>query len=759
MANFGETLFENNRLLRWVLSPVLLLFLFSMPMMVDQWNPAKALLVGGMEAAGLLLLCVFWLPPELRHGASRLLTFLVFLAYGAYMADELFLAGNSGVGEMTALSIMGFFVIGIPCLWYAIFGSFRVKRGIRKGEEKVVMEADQIDTLVRHLEAFSRANPRAYRRNVLLLGLLGYVYIFGILALLVGGLIILFLFTARFHHAYVAIKLGLPLLALGYLILKSLWVHLEPPEGVRVDLRLAPRLIAEIDSIREALGGARVDRILINWEFNAAVMQIPTLGIVGRTRNYLVIGMPLLMALSPKEFRAVMLHEFGHFFGGHGKTGSFVYRIRATWGRIMHIMDEQEHWGAFFFRRFFNWYVPYFNAYSFVMARDQEYEADRISAECTSVKDAASALVASEVRNRHLDTVFWPRVFATVAAEPEPPHPFTQMLIEPLQPDDEKSREWLEAALKRVTGTANTHPELADRLNALGFTPEAAEPLVKSAAAYFLDENLPRLVAEVDARWRAQIEESWKGRHEYIRSERERLAELREMPPAERTIDNEKEIADIVELIDGSDAALPLYREQLDRNDMDAGMQFAVGRILLESGDESGLAHLDRAMELDRSLEMEGCGIVYSHLIATGRDKEARLYLERLKKIAEIHHQAEKERRSITAKDAIQPHRLEVAEVQQISAQLYNYEDIKAAWLAQKTLLHLPEAPLYILAVSVSRPWYRFQSENYCSKFANRLAQEMRFPGETLIMVATQSTNKPVWKRIRNIPESRIFSR
>ena len=52
------------------------------------------------------------------------------------------------------------------------------------------------------------------------------------------------------------------------------------------------------------------------------------------------------------------------------------------------------------FQRFFNWYGPWFNAYSFVLARSNEYEADRASAVVAGAAGAARALtrVAAEAR-------------------------------------------------------------------------------------------------------------------------------------------------------------------------------------------------------------------------------------------------------------------------------------------------------------------------------------------------------------------------
>src|SRR5687768_18129818 len=58
------------------------------------------------------------------------------------------------------------------------------------------------------------------------------------------------------------------------------------------------------------------------------------------------------------------------------------------------LFRSQEHRSAFpMFERFFNWYAPYFEAYSFVLARAQEYEADRCSVLVSGKENSARALI------------------------------------------------------------------------------------------------------------------------------------------------------------------------------------------------------------------------------------------------------------------------------------------------------------------------------------------------------------------------------
>ena len=151
---------------------------------------------------------------------------------------------------------------------------------------------------------------------------------------------------------------AIPLLALSYAIVRSLWVRLPPPEGRRIGRAEAPQLFDLCELLRKWLRGPRIHRILVTDDFNASIVQISRLGLFGWPRNYLIIGLPLMLAMSPSKFEAVLAHEYGHLAGAHGHFSAWVYRIRQTWERLATTLGERTRWGAFLFAPFFNWYAP-----------------------------------------------------------------------------------------------------------------------------------------------------------------------------------------------------------------------------------------------------------------------------------------------------------------------------------------------------------------------------------------------------------------
>ena len=131
----------------------------------------------------------------------------------------------------------------------------------------------------------------------------------------------------------------------------------------------APKLFELIDEVCSQVDGPRLHNVLLTEDFNAGIVQTPRLGPFGWQRNHLLIGLPLLQALSPAEFRAVLGHEYGHLSGNHGRFSGWIYRVRQTWTQLLTTLHEQRRHFSFIFEWFLDWYAPFFNAYSFVLAR------------------------------------------------------------------------------------------------------------------------------------------------------------------------------------------------------------------------------------------------------------------------------------------------------------------------------------------------------------------------------------------------------
>lgn len=270
------------------------------------------------------------------------------------------------------------------------------------------MTEKRFEQLVRELEGYAKAHPAQYKLKVALLAFSGYAYVFAVLGAVIALTVSCFVLIKDGSSGHALLfKVGIALIVLATVIVRALWVRLEPPTGIELQREHAPRLFLLIDKIRNALGTPAFHHVLIVNELNAAVVQAPRLGIFGWQRNYLLLGLPLLLTLTPAQFRAVLAHEFGHLGSQHGRFFTWIYRARVTWSQLLQEMTVRRHWASFVFTKFLGWYAPFFNAYSFVMAREQEYEADRNAAHLVGPHCMKDALASLSVVGRLLRESFW----------------------------------------------------------------------------------------------------------------------------------------------------------------------------------------------------------------------------------------------------------------------------------------------------------------------------------------------------------------
>ena len=515
------------------------------------------------------------------------------------------------------------------------------------------MTAEQYEAMVSRLEEVARRDPDKYRLRVGLLAALGYGYIILVVGLLaaIGAAIVYYSFRyGRFLT--VTLQFGWIFLALAWFVLKALWVRVPPPEGLELKRADAPELFAVIDEITGTLAAPKITRVLFDGSYNAGVVQHPRLGPLGWFRNYLILGLPLMQALSPAHFRAVLGHELGHLSGNHGRFTGWIYRVRETWVVLLRRFHAEQRWGGSLFNWFFNWYTPYFHAYSFVLARTHEYEADAAAARMAGPGVMADALIAFRMMGAHLSEAYWPAVFKEADTEPRPVRGafarLSSVLREPVPA--ESAAAYLESALAEETAHDDTHPALAARLAALGHPAVAADgngrkewaegfklsPPAETAAERYLGSSERELAEKLDEDWRRSVSDDWRARHQYVTESRARIAQLEALERAAAlTPDQSFELGKLKSEFGEPEEAIRLLNAVPQLNPHYAEASFLLGQLLLARGDEEGgVRRYEEAMARDPEATFGSCLNLYLYLNERGRTEEAERYRLRAEQYA-----------------------------------------------------------------------------------------------------------------------------
>lgn len=494
------------------------------------------------------------------------------------------------------------------------------------------MTSQEFEQLTRQLEKDSAQHPELYRLKLLALTLLGHAYVVSLLLL---ALVSIAWALLELSHGEL-LSAGRSTLLAGFaaiLLLRATRIKQPEPAGQQLLPADAPQLFGVIDRIRRKVRGPRIHRVVINDEFNAAIFRAPRLGILGWHRNTLIIGLPLMQALSRRDFAAILAHEYGHLSREHGRLDTWIYHSRMLWAQVQAGFQPDDSFIEKLLTRFLRWYIPLFQAYSFVQARRDEYEADRIAANVVGRQTMADALIAQAIRGRFIEERFWQELWKRADHTPQPPFlPHASMrtaLKLGLAPED--ARRWFDEAMLNYTSTQDTHPCLRDRILNLDTSAELPPEALHSAAQSLLGpEFLNRLQQQFDQLWLAHNAQAWRLRHHAASSAREIVQRMEGQPthnlgPAELA-----HYALALETLERSDEALPLLCAAADHPHGSAEAAMAAARLLCERNDENLTRYLELAVLRNHDLSEHASQKVTDFFTRRGEADKARLWWEKL---------------------------------------------------------------------------------------------------------------------------------
>ena len=615
---------------------------------------------------------------------------------------------------------------------------------------------------VRRYEQIAEANPAAYRMRVRLFGWLGYGYILFILLVLVAVVAFtIYAVVALRSGNSVLLRLAIFSVIVAAAIVKSLWVKINPPEGLVLSRKEAPRLFDEVEKIATKVGAPIPKEIRLDEQLNAAAAQRPRLGIFGLYENTLLLGMPLLLGLTPDEARSVIAHEFGHFSGQHGRFGAWAYRVNATWIQLRDNLYATGGRGAWLFISFVRWFSPRFAALTFVLRRRHEYDADASAADVAGAQSAAHALMRLEFLSKKLDESFWDPYYKQVAETPLPPdHAFAAMpsaLAGSYKP--EEINKLLTLSFKEKTGYSDTHPCLTDRLNALGQLPkgdieglseELSAPVQTSAAEVFFGPTLGGILERLETRHKSRIRERWATENQRLNSLKQQLANLESVvyPTEEQEINR----AVLTYRIKGEQEGEPLLRAAVEKYPNNGSPKFYVAEMLLERGDESGVPLMQEAIKQDRSWEREGRQLLANYYYLHGQAEK----IEALKEEAIVSQAnaaiAQRANRSLNFSDHIHPANLTAEQLSELRIILSAIKSLGVAYVVKRTIPGIDQDKYSVI---VFPKWKLIEGKYDKRNLVHEIAQRPMLGGGTMIFSPLE---KRKWiKKLDTIPGAKVY--
>ena len=607
---------------------------------------------------------------------------------------------------------------------------------------------DQADFvhMVRMSEIASAENSSAYRRSVAAFAALGYAWVLGCLVLALGMVAWALppLLEGRFKFGFVMVLIsGLTLL---WTSLQALWLRSDAPDGVEITAVEAPALFEALERIRRKIKGPHIHHVYLNDEFNACIRQQPRYGLLGGAVNHLTIGLPLLMALDRQRFLAVLGHEYGHLRGDHGRFAAWIYRTRMAWMRMHQGLGDDGNVVAAASNAFMRWYLPRFAARSFALARQDEYEADRIAGRLVGREVAAAALIEIEVRGTWMERHFWERHWSKAADHPVPVGPYRSLRKRLARmPEPACANDALRQALKRLSNVDDTHPGLRDRLESLEAPPILPE-WSGGSAMELLGDDAKRWISHFDKQWCRDHATEWKQHHAWLAQVRERVQKLTAQQ-AQSNADEMVELARLSRHLDPRAPVQPLYALALQRSPGHAGALRGLVQSLPDEDRQGKLQCLEQLWDGDGDSRWWAARTALAELETSrpGMEHDAAAYKQwrkRLERAQEAEDRAWEELSGASLFARAVRHDLSPFEQTELTTQLARYRNVARAWLVRKQLREFPRRRAYLLFVEMPG-----LEPDEGLALCHRLENSLSMPGPMLVMDADEASSPEELKR------------
>lgn len=505
--------------------------------------------------------------------------------------------------------------------------------------------------------------------GMILLGLFPLLTLLGVLNVLSG------IAQASNFMAWLGVLLWIGITAIaGFVTLGMLMVKVHMPSGLGLKEDKSPKLHELIAEIGQSYKVPKIDHIIIHDYCELELLSVPRFGLPLLNKNVLYIGLPVLQSLSPLQFKGVLARKLGQFSAEHNRATHWIYRWRQYCAQYQRTYNRSKSPLVLPLRGFFRVYTPLLNAFTTLVARQDELEADVYALELMADTEMADVILRQSVSAEFLKTRFWPKVYALQRKNnPVYPHQSMAKVIRE-ELTDNAFAQTMKNLMNNEPRWNDSMPDLLTRLENIGQTRlDIPPPVMETAAQRYLGEAYPAVVKLLDKQWLAKkphkvasktvastsaehaptptAQPSQKPEAKApttsstthtatptaqqqpaapLSIDEQRLAELKtQARDARLSLEEAYEMASLTEKLNGKALAISLYQKILKQDPRHARTLFAVGRILLAQNDPTAVKILETAMQIDKGVVAQGCWMLAKHFKSQGDDERSKVYLER----------------------------------------------------------------------------------------------------------------------------------
>ena len=479
---------------------------------------------------------------------------------------------------------------------------------------------------VQRVDAYEQArvdSPAAFARHVFGLSMLALLWVWG--SLLMGLALIAWAVLMWANHGFrgeliVGFFGGLALVTSVVRLTRSDWVT---PVGIAVPPGECPRLYDALERIRQKTGGPKIHQLVISEDYGLRIVQQVRAGGLLPARYYLLLGLPLAMAIDRPRLIALLAQEYSHLRRKPGWLAAWVYRAR---GRLQGLHDrladarQMTHLG-WLNERFMRWYLPRWWAASFVVARQDELQADGLAARLVGKASMGDALSEVAVRGRWFRERFWAMHWGRARQLEQPIGPFSLMagVMNHSMDVNWVYQAWQQEYQAPASRT-DTHPGLRERLESLG-VPRGLTPMSGSNCLAWLGKRSARWIEILDDRWCKRFEDDWMVHRQVLQQTHLRVEALMPYEPY-LLADGLVELGWHMQASEYHDDPLPFYQRALEQQADCKRAVAAIASWYVEMDPEAQMPYLAQAFDLIPAMRSQWCDMARGVLDVLEADDE-----------------------------------------------------------------------------------------------------------------------------------------
>lgn len=363
-----------------------------------------------------------------------------------------------------------------------------------------------LDKYDKNIETFIAKFPPAYLTVVCLVAFIGYALVLLPPLLIISASYNLYktIFIADITN-WLSALIWLSILIISALIsYRGSQIKITPPAGLTVSKEKLPEIFKIVREYQDYFKRPEIHRIIITSNYELDIVKAPKFSLPVWSINTMVIGLPVLLCHSSKQFDCLVARRIGQFSKHQNPVTNWLYQLREIWKQYSFAYNKLKSLDSYFLKWIYARYATLYESVSIYTARNDELNADTYALELFQNNDVREMITAYMTYQCFLQEHYWPAInkIASIRTKPAltPYHNMMPAIQTNLK--EEKLKFLINKTFKAEPQKNVAMPSMQQRLENIGHdTPFLSDNTGNTAAVKYLGESLNNVVNLIDKLW------------------------------------------------------------------------------------------------------------------------------------------------------------------------------------------------------------------------------------------------------------------